>query len=82
MLLTVALMSLDQAPESTLQELKGRLETIQSAWIIAMSRERRKQLNEQFMTLAEQIKQRYGADGTKVVDYVVAKQMALKRTRG
>ncbi len=75
-------MSLDQAPESTLKELKGRLETLQSAWIIAMSLERRRQLNEQFKALAGQIEQKYGPEGKKVVDYVVAKQMALKRTQG
>ncbi len=78
---TVAVMSLDQAPEPTLKELKGRLETIQSSWIISMSLERRNQLNEQFKALAEQIKQKYGADGKKAVDFVVAKQMALKRTQ-
>jgi hypothetical protein len=75
-------MSLDQAPEPTLQQLKGRLETIQASWIIAMNLERRKQLNEQFKKLAEQIMQRYGAEGKKAVDYVVAKQMQLKHTPG
>ena len=74
-------MSLDQAPEPTLQEMKGKLETIHSAWIMATKLEKRKSLNEEFKALAEEIKLRYGADGKRAVDYVVAKQMELKRAR-
>lgn len=74
-------MSLDQAPEPTLQELRGRLETIQGAWMLAADPKRRKELNEKFKALAEEIKQKHGADGKKVVDQVVAKHMQLQRTR-
>jgi len=74
-------MSLDQAPEPTLQELRGRLETLQGAWMLAATPVRRKELNEKFKALAEEIKQKYGAEGKKVVDQVVAKHMQLQRTR-
>ncbi len=74
-------MSLDSAPEPSLREMKGRLETIQSAWTLASTSARRAEINEDFKRLAEQIKQKFGAEGKKVVDAVVAKQMALQHPR-
>jgi hypothetical protein len=56
-------MSLDAAPEPTVVDLKGRLETIQSAWILARTPEKRAKLNEDFKQLAEEIRQRYGEEG-------------------
>ncbi len=74
-------MSLDQAPEPTLHEMKGRLESIHTAWIMAPSLAKRKQLNDEFKALAEEIKMKYGADGKKAVDYVLAKHLELKQSR-
>jgi hypothetical protein len=74
-------MSLDQAPERTLRELKGRLETIYSAWVIETNLERRKQLNERFKSIAEEMNRKFGAEGKKAVDYIVAKQMHLSHAQ-
>ena len=75
-------MSLDQTPEPTLQEMRGKLETIKSAWIMATKLDKRKALNEEFKALAEEIKMKYGAEGKKAVDYALAKHMELKRAHG
>jgi hypothetical protein len=74
-------MSLDQAPEPTLQEMKGRLETIEGAWLLASSPGWRKDLNEKFKALAEEITQKYGAEGKKVVDQVVARHKQMQWPR-
>ena len=74
-------MSLEGEREPTLGDLKGRLETIQSAWSLARTPVQRAEINQDFKQLAEEIKQKFGADGKKVVDYVVSKHMALQRPK-
>lgn len=74
-------MSLDQAPEPTLKVMKGRLETLERAWMLATSPDSRKELNEKFKTLAEEIKRKYGQEGKMVVDQVVARHMSIQRPR-
>ncbi|MEM0075180.1 MAG: hypothetical protein QXR69_03615 [Conexivisphaerales archaeon] len=74
-------MSLEEAPEPSLDEMKGRLEVIESEWILAADQERRRKLNAEFKALADEIKQRFGEEGKKVVDSVVAKHMALRQFR-
>lgn len=74
-------MSLDDTPEPTLRELKGRLETIQTEWALATTPAARAGINEEFKRLAESIRQKFGAEGKRVVDEVVAKNMALRRPR-
>jgi chaperonin cofactor prefoldin len=74
-------MSLDATPEPTLNDLKGRLETIESAWSLATTPRQRATINEDFKRLAESIQQKYGAEGKRVVDEVVRKHQALQRPR-
>ena len=74
-------MSLDATPEPSLEDLKGRLETIQSAWMLARTTEMRAKLNEDFKRLAEEITRKHGAEGKKAVDFVVAKHMRLQHPR-
>ncbi len=74
-------MSLDQAPEPTLSEMKGRLETLEGAWMLAYTPDAKSNLNEKFKALAEEIKQKYGADGKRVVDQVIAKHLQLQKIR-
>jgi len=74
-------MSLDQAPEPTLKELKGRLETLEGAWMLAPTLDSRNSLNEKFKALADEIKEKYGPEGKKVVDQVLAKHRELQKVR-
>jgi hypothetical protein len=74
-------MSLDAVPEPSVKELKGRLETIESAWILARTPEKKAKLNEDFKQLAEEIKRKHGAEGKNAVDAVVAKHIELQRPR-
>jgi hypothetical protein len=66
-------MSLEDAPAASLQQLAGRLETLESEWAIAPTRERRKQIDDAFKALSAQIKERFGAEGQRVVDQLLAK---------
>ena len=74
-------MSLDQSPEPTLSEMKGRLENLEGAWNLAASPDTRRELNEKFKALADEIRQKFGQDGKKAVDQVVARHMQLQRAR-
>jgi hypothetical protein len=74
-------MSLDQPPPS-LRVMKGRLETIETEWTLATDPKRRKELNEEFKTMADEIKRTFGEDGRKVVDQVVAKHRGLHYGQG
>lgn len=69
-------MSLD-APPASLRVMKGRLETIETEWTLAMEPKRRKELNEEFKTMAEEIKRTFGEEGKKAVDQVIAKHRSL-----
>ncbi len=69
-------MSLDQAPEPTLKVMKGMLETSEAAWMLATSPDSRKELNEKFKALAEEIKREHGQEGE-----VVARHMRMRRPR-
>jgi len=75
-------MSLDTVPEPSLSELKGRLETIQSAWTLASTPSKRAAINEDFKRLAEVIQEKFGAEGKMVVDAVVSRHLALQHPRG
>ncbi len=70
-------MSLDDAPPQTLRLMKGKLESIEEAWSIATSQAKRKEINEEFKALAEEIKRSFGAEGAKAVNDVVARHKAL-----
>ncbi len=49
-------MSLD-APPASLRVMKGRLETIETEWTLATEPKRRKELNDEFKTMADEIDQ-------------------------
>ena len=70
-------MSLEDAPPPTLQVMKGRLEAIETAWNIATSSARRKVIDQEFKALSEEIKARFGEQGVKAVNDVLAKHKAL-----
>jgi hypothetical protein len=70
-------MSLDDAPAPTLKIMKGRLENIETAWTMAAHPAERRVINEEFKALADEIKRRFGDDGTRAVNEVVAKHKAL-----
>ncbi len=70
-------MSLDDAPAPTLRLMKGRLESIETAWTIASSPHQRREINEEFKALSEEIKRRFGEDGARAVNEVLAKHKAL-----
>ena len=55
-------MSLD-APPASLRVMKGRLETIETEWTLATEPKRRKELNEEFKTMADEIKKTFGEEG-------------------
>jgi hypothetical protein len=76
------LMSLDDAPAPTLKIMKGRLENIETAWTMASNPDERREINEEFKALAEEIKRGFGEDGTKVVNDVVTKHKALNFRNG
>jgi len=73
--------SLD-APPANLRVMKGRLETIETEWTLATEPKRRKELNEEFKTMADEIKKTFGEEGKKVVDQVVAKHRGLHYGQG
>jgi citrate lyase gamma subunit len=70
-------MSLDDGPTLTLKMMKGRLESIEIAWSIASNAAKKREINEDFMALAEEIKRQFGEEGAKAVNEVVAKHKAL-----
>jgi len=74
-------MSLDDAPAPTLEIMKGRLETLETEWTIATRPSKRKQINEEFKSLASEIKRIFGEDGARAVDEVVAKHKSLNFPR-
>ena len=74
-------MSLDDEPAPTLRIMKGRLEAIETEWTIAASPEKRREINEEFKTLAEEIKRKFGEEGTRAVNEVVVKHKAINFAR-
>jgi GTPase SAR1 family protein len=74
-------MSLDDAPPPTLKLLKGRLESIETAWTIETHAAKRKEINEEFKALSEEIKKKYGEEGVKAVNEVLAKHKSLNFSR-
>jgi len=74
-------MFLDAAHEHSLRNLKGRLEAIQSAWMLARTTETRSELNDDFKRLVGEITREHGAEGEKAVLAVVAKPMQLQHPR-
>ncbi len=75
-------MSLDDPPPASLRVMKGRLETIETEWTLATDAKRRKELNEEFRTLAEEIRKNFGEEGKKAVDQVLAKHRNLHFSQG
>jgi hypothetical protein len=74
-------MSLDDAPPPSLMLMKGRLEAIETSWTIATQPAKRREINEEFKALAEDIKKRFGKEGAKAVDEVVARHKELNYNR-
>jgi len=74
-------MSLGEAPLPDLDLLRGRLERIETEWMLATSTEKRKKLNEEFMAFASEIKAAFGDQGKKVVDDVLARHKELLRAQ-
>ena len=75
-------MSLDDAPAPTLRIMKGRLESIETEWTIATLPAKRKEINEEFKALAEEIKRIFGEEGRRAVNEVVAKHKQLNFAPG
>ena len=75
-------MSLDDTPPPTLKLMKGRLESIETAWTIATQPAKRKEINEEFKSLAEEIKRKFGEEGARAVNDVLAKHKELNFSRG
>ncbi len=75
-------MSLDDAPAPTLKIMKGRLENIETAWTIAAHPDERREINEEFKALSGDIKRRFGEDGARAVNEVLAKHKALAFNNG
>jgi hypothetical protein len=70
-------MSLEGKPEVSLEQFAGKLETLESEWAIAVTKERRKEIDDEFEALAEQIKGKFGAKGERVLDYFMARHRRL-----
>ena len=70
-------MSLEDAPEASLEQLAGELDTLQSEWAIAMTPGRRKEIDDEFKALSDKIMKKYGAEGLRVVDRALAKNRRL-----
>lgn len=70
-------MSLESKPELSLEQYAGRLETLESEWAIAATKERRKEIDDEFEALAGQIKEKFGAKGERVLDYFLARHRRL-----
>lgn len=70
-------MSLDEAPAPTLSMMKGKLEAIEEAWNLAAQPAKRRAINEEFKSLADEIKRKYGDEGARAVNEVVAKHKKL-----
>lgn len=66
-------MSLEDTPALTLGQLVGRLETLESEWAITAARTRRKEIDEEFKALSAEIKGRFGNEGQRAIDKVLAK---------
>jgi hypothetical protein len=75
-------MSLDDAPAPTLKIMKGRLESIETEWTIAAQPAKRKEINDEFKALAEEIKRTFGEEGAKAVNQVVARHRQLNSAPG
>jgi chaperonin cofactor prefoldin len=71
------LMTLESKPEASLEQLAGRLETLETEWAISATKERRKAIDDEFEALAGQIKEKFGAKGDRVVDYFLARHRRL-----
>jgi len=74
-------MSLGDAPAPSLRIMKGRLETLETEWSLATEPKKRKELDEEFKVLADEIKRTFGEDGAKVVEQVLAKHRELHFAR-
>jgi chaperonin cofactor prefoldin len=70
-------MSLEGKSDVSLEQLGGKLETLESEWAIAATKERRKEIDNEFEALAEQIKENFGAKGERMVDYFLARHRRL-----
>ena len=72
---------MDDAPAPTLRVMKGRLESIETEWAIATQPARRKEINEEFKALADEIKRIFGEEGKRAVNEVVEKHKKLNFAR-
>ena len=74
-------MSLSGRPEPSLAEMRARLESLLTPWLLATTPAAKADADEDFKALAEKITQRWGAEGKKIVDAVLAKRAAMERPR-
>lgn len=70
-------MSLEDRPEASLEQLAGRLETLESEWAIAATKERRREIDSEFKVLADQIREKFGASGERVLESFLARHKRL-----
>lgn len=75
-------MSLEDVPPPSLRVMTGRLESIVTAWTIAATPSKRQEINQEFKSLAEEIKAGFGEEGAKAVNAVLAKQKRLNFNQG
>ena len=73
---------MDDAPAPTLKTMKGRLENIETAWTMAAHPDKRYEINEEFKALADDIKRRFGEEGARAVNDVLARHKALTFNNG
>ena len=70
-------MSLDDAPAPTLRLMKGKLEAIETSWTLATHPSQRRVINEEFKSVADEIKRRFGEEGARAVNELLAKHKEL-----
>lgn len=66
-------MSLEDAPDATLEQMVGRLETLRSEWAISPTKAGRKEIDASFKVLSEEIKMRFGDQGERAVTALLAR---------
>lgn len=75
-------MSLEDAPDATLEQMMGRLETLRSEWAIATTRDARREIDAGFRVLSEEVKMRFGDQGEKAVSALLARHQGRHASPG
>jgi len=66
-------MSLEDAPDQTLRQLMGRLQTLESEWTITTTRARRREIDEEFKALSAKVRDEFGIEGERAINELLAK---------